>query len=292
MLWTASGMLAARHCRRRGIPYVITLHGALNAWALRQRAFEKRLFLAVAERRNLEGAALLHFTTQAERDDAPPWVHGRPALVMPDVVEAAPFLEIGDPYERAGSFEVLVLSRIHPVKGFDLLVPAMKRVRELEPRACLTVAGPDEGGHRAEVERRVAEAGLRDAVTFMGLLDAEGRSRALARAALLAAPSHQENFGMSVAEGMAAGLPVVVSDRVNLCSEVKRAGAGEVVPLDVEALAAALLGLLHSPERRATMGAAGRRLVAERFSASAVGGALRDAYSAVLAHGRAAAGAR
>lgn len=287
MLWTASGMAAARHCRRRGIPYVITLHGALNPWALRQRALEKRVFLAVAERRNIDSAALLHFTTQAERDGAPPWARARPARVIPDVVDA-PLQGMGAPEERARSRDVLLLSRIHPVKGFDLLVPAMKRVRELEPRARLTVAGPDEGGHRAVVERRVAEAGLRDVVTFTGLLDAEGRRRALARAALLVAPSHQENFGMSVAEAMAAGLPVVVSDQVNLCSEVRRAGAGEVVPLEVEALAAALLRLLRSPDLRATMGAAGRRLAAERFSATAVGGALRETYSAVLARGAAA----
>jgi glycosyltransferase involved in cell wall biosynthesis len=289
MLWTASGMAAAWQCRRLGVPYVITLHGALNRWALRQRALEKRAFLAIAERRNVDSASLLHFTTHAERDDAPAWARARPSLVMPDVVDGAPFLGIGDPDARARSFEVLLLSRIHPVKGFDLLVPAMRRVREIEPRAHLTVAGPDEGGHRAEVERRVAEAGLGDAVTFTGLLDAEGRRRALARAALLAAPSHQENFGMSVAEAMAAGLPVVVSDQVNLCSEVRRAGAGEVVPLDVEALAAALLRVLRSPRLRAEMGAAGRRLVIEQFSASAVGRALRDAYSSVLACGRAAA---
>jgi glycosyltransferase involved in cell wall biosynthesis len=291
MLWTASGMAAARHCRRGGIPYVITPHGALNAWALRQRAIEKRLFLALAERRNLETASLLHFTTHAERENAPAWARERPAIVAPDVVDAAPFLGIGDPSERARSYEVLLLSRIHPVKGFDLLVPAMKRVREIEPRARLIVAGPDEGGHRAEVERRVAEAGLRDAVTFTGLLDSEGRARALARAAVLAAPSHQENFGMSVGEAMAAGLPVVVTDRVNLCSEVERAGAGEVVSLDVEALAAALLRMLRDPGRRAAMGAAGRRLVAEQFSASAVGGVLREAYSAVLARRCAAASA-
>lgn len=283
MLWTAAGIAAARHCRIAGIPYVITLHGALNTWALRQRHLEKRLFLAMAERRNLEAASLLHFTTRAERDDAPAWARERPAVVIPDVVDAEPFLRIGAAEERARSFEILLLSRIHPVKGFDVLVPAMKRVRALEPRARLTIAGPDEGGHRAEVERLVAEAGLREAVTFTGLLDAEARARALSRAALLVAPSHQENFGMSVAEGMAAGLPVVVSDRVNLSSDVMRAGAGEVVGLDAEALAGALLNMLADPERRAEMGAAGRRLVAGQFSAPAVGGALREAYASVLA---------
>ncbi|MFY3742683.1 glycosyltransferase [Anaeromyxobacter sp. Red801] len=287
MLWTAAGIVAARHCQARGIPYVVTLHGALNPWALRQRSLEKRVFLAVAERRSLERAAFLHFTTAAEQEETPAWVRMRPAVVVPDVVEAEQFLSLGDEADRARSFEVLLLSRIHPVKGFDLLVPAMKRVREHEPRARLVIAGPDEGGHRAVVERQVAEAGLQGAVTFTGLLDAQGRARALARAAVLAAPSHQENFGMSVAEGMAAGLPVVVSDRVNLAREVQRASAGEVVPLDAGALAEAILRLLRDPSRRTAMGAAGRRLVADRFSTTAVGRALRAAYASALS-GRAA----
>ncbi|ACL66588.1 glycosyl transferase group 1 [Anaeromyxobacter dehalogenans 2CP-1] len=282
MLWTAAGIVAARHCRARGIPYVVTLHGALNPWALRQRAFEKRVFLAAAERRNLRGAARLHFTTEAERDEAPPWVRTLPAVVVPDVVDAERFVGLGNADERAHSFEVLLLSRIHAVKGFDLLVPAMRRVRALEPRARLVVAGPDEGGHRAVVERQVAAAGLREAVTFTGLLDETGRARALARAALLVAPSHQENFGMSVAEAMSAGLPVIVSDRVNLAGDVQRAGAGEVVPLDEGALADAILRVLRDPARRSDMGAAGRRLVTERFSSRAVGGALRAAYASVL----------
>ncbi|ABC82824.1 glycosyltransferase [Anaeromyxobacter dehalogenans] len=287
MLWTAAGIIAARRCQARGIPYVVTLHGALNPWALRQRSLEKRVFLAVAERRNVERAAFLHFTTDAERDEAPTWARKRPAVVVPDVVEAEQFLSLGDEADRARSFEVLLLSRIHPVKGFDLLIPAMKRVREQEPRARLVIAGPDEGGHRAVVERQIADAGLHGAVTFTGLLDAQGRARALAHAAVLAAPSHQENFGMSVAEGMAAGLPVVVSDRVNLAREVQRAGAGEVVPLEAGALADAILRLLRDPSRRMAMGATGRRLVADRFSTTAVGRALRAAYASVLT-GRAA----
>lgn len=282
MLWGFPGIAAAQVCRAAGVPYAVTPHGALDPWALGQRALEKRVFLALAERRNLEKASLLHFTAPAERAAAPAWVRALPAAVVPNALDASPFLSLRADEVRARSREILVLGRVHPMKGFDVLLPAMKRVAAADPAARLVVAGPDEGGHLERVRRMAAEHGLSAAVEFTGHLDEAGRARALERAGLLAAPSHRENFGMAVAEAMAAGLPVVVSDRVNICDDIAAAGAGLVVPLDATALAEALAGLLRDPGKRARMGAAGRKLVVERYSAAAVGAAMRSAYEEVL----------
>jgi glycosyltransferase involved in cell wall biosynthesis len=283
LLWSFPGMLAAAVCRARGVPHVISPHGALDPWALDQRALEKRLFLAVAERRNLETASFLHFTTEAERAVAPAWVRALPAAVVPLAVDAAPFLALGRDSSRAASREVLLLARVHPMKGFDVLVPAMRMVVDRVPGARLVVAGPDEGGHLALVERAVREHGLEGSVAFTGHLEPAARDAVLARAAVMVAPSHRENFCLSIVEGMAAGLPVVVSEQVNIADDVAAAGAGIVVPRDPARLAEALVRLLEDPALRERTGEAGRRMVADRYSPSSVGRWLREAY------GRAAA---
>jgi glycosyltransferase involved in cell wall biosynthesis len=158
-------------------------------------------------------------------------------------------------------------------------VPALQQVVTEVPDARLVIAGPDEGGYRARVEATISAHGLRGAVRFTGLLTPLECDAAMSSAALLVAPSYQENFGMAVAEAMAAGLPVVVSDKVNLSGEIAGAGAGLVVAIESGKLAEAIVALLRDPERRLRMGTAGRRLVAERYSASAVGERLRKAYA-------------
>jgi glycosyltransferase involved in cell wall biosynthesis len=282
MMWTFPTIVAAWACRARGVPYVVSTHGALDPWALTQRALEKRLFLALAERENLRAAAAIHFTAEGERRTTPAWVQALPGVVVPNPVEAEPFLGLGLPTARAASREVLILGRVHPVKGFDVLLPAWRAVVAEEPAARLVVAGPDEGGYLARVRALAAELGVEGSVRFTGLLDAAGRAAALARAAVLVAPSYQENFGMAVAEAMAAGLPVVISDRVKIADEVASSGGGLVVPPEPRPLGDALLALLRDPGRRAAMGAAGRRLAVESFAPAAVGRGLRAAYEAAL----------
>jgi glycosyltransferase involved in cell wall biosynthesis len=278
LMWNVPEIAAAWACRRAGVPYVLSPHGCLDPWSLSQRALEKRLLFAAAERRNLEGAALVHFTAPAERELAPAWARRLPSVIVPNVVEAGAFAQVADEEARANGREILILGRIHEMKGFDTLVPALRRVLDQEPRARLVVAGPDEGGYLASVERMIAESGVAHAVRFTGYVDAAARAGVLARAAMLVAPSYRENFGMVVAEAMAARLPVIVSDAVNIADNIAKVGAGLVVQKAVEPLADAIVALLRDPERRRRMGEAGRQLVADRYGPTAVAAGLVCAY--------------
>jgi glycosyltransferase involved in cell wall biosynthesis len=288
MLWAFPGILAARAARWAGVPYVVSPHGALDPWSLSQWPRMKRAFLWCAEDQTLRRAAFVHYTADAERDVAPAEYRVLPAEIVANVVDPEPFAAIGRDGRRRASRDVLVLGRIHPMKGFDLLVPALREVRRRVPEARLVVAGPDEGGYRRVVERLAAEAGVSTATIFTGHLEAPARARALEDAAVLVMPSYRENFGLSAAEAMASGLPVIVSDKVNICSDVAAAGAGMVVSLDAAELAAALAELLLHPERRAAMGEAGRALVRDRYAPARVGAELRAAYERALGRDRAA----
>lgn len=283
MLWAFPGIAAARAAERACVPYVVSPHGALDPWSLTQWPRMKKAFLVLAEDRTLRRAAFLHFTARAEREVAPAPYRALDAEIVPNVVDPLTFEPIGMDGRRDASRTVLILGRIHVMKGFDLLIPAMREVCRRVPGARLVVAGPDEGGYRAEVERMARAAGIGQAISFTGHLDPEGRARIFEEAAVLAMPSYRENFGLSAAEAMSAGLPVVVSDKVNICDDVAAAEAGAVVPLDPAALATALVRLLEAPSARARMGEAGRRLVRTRYAPARVGAELRDAYARALA---------
>jgi len=282
MLWAFPGIAAARAAEWAGVPYAVSPHGALDPWSLTQWPRMKSAFLFFAEDRTLRRASFVHFTASAEQQVAPPSYRELPAEIVANVVDPEPFAAIGLAGRRAKSKDVLILGRIHRMKGFDLLVPAMREVRRRVPGARVVVAGPDEGGYRAEVERLARELGVGDAVHFAGHLEAPARARALEDAAVLAMPSYRENFGLSAAEAMAAGLPVVVSDKVNICEEIASAGAGRVVPLDPAVLGAALAELLLDPHGRLRMGEAGRALVRERYAPARVGAELRAAYERAI----------
>jgi glycosyltransferase involved in cell wall biosynthesis len=180
--------------------------------------------------------------------------------------------------------EVLILGRIHPMKGFDVLVPALGALAERGLPVRLAVAGNDEGGYRAEVERLVRQHRVEGRVRFLGEVEGEAKRAALRRAALLVAPSHRENFGNAIAEAMAAGVPVVVSPRVGIAPDIAEHGAGLVVAREAPAFAEAMAALLADPSRRAEMGRRGRALVRARYSAAAVARSMLAAYQDVLRH--------
>jgi glycosyltransferase involved in cell wall biosynthesis len=269
MLWAFPGIAASRIAHLRGVPYVVTPHGSLDPWSLEQRRWLKKAFLLASENATLRRAALVHYTADAERDAVPARMRALPNAVIPNVIEPRDL-----PRSRDGD-DIVILGRIHVMKGFDILVPAMREVIAKRPSARLVIAGPDEGGYKAEVERMIAAAGIGARVVFTGHIDAAARERLLATCAVLVQPSYRENFGMAVAEAMAQGVPVVVSDRVNICDDIARTGAGVVVPRDIQQLAAAIVRGLDAPT---AMGDAGRRLVRDRYAPDVVGPAMRDAY--------------
>ena len=277
-LWMFPIAAAARMARIAGVPYVVTLHGSLDPWALGQKAWKKQAYLRLVERSTLRHAAFIHYTASPERDSVPVDIRNLSSVTVPNCVDAAPFLDIGDPAVRRRSKDVLILGRIHLMKGFDVLIPAFAASLRRDPTLRLVVAGPDDDGYEARVRNLVNTHEILEAVDFVGTVNAEQRRQLFERAALLVCPSYRENFGMSVAEAMAAGLPVIVSDRVNINDDIESAGAGLVVERKVSTLADAIGRLMADADERMRMGMAGRRLVQESYSPRAVGRAMIDAY--------------
>jgi len=144
------------------------------------------------------------------------------------------------------------------------------------------ITGPDNEGWGARVRTWLAEEGVAERTTFTGMLLGPEKLAVLRDAALFVLPSYAENFGLAVIEAMAAALPVVISDQVNIWREVKAAGAGRVIPTDPQALADQLLDLVDHPEAAACMGRKGRALVQERFQWPQIARSLAIAYERII----------
>ena len=282
---------AARACRRHGKPYLLRPHGTLDPFIRRRRRLEKRLLGVVFQDRAIREAAALHWTAAEEGVLAAPATFGARGVVIPNGLDLAAYARLPEPGglrrrlpETEGRRIVLFLSRLNFKKGLDLLIPAFARVAAREPDLHLVVAGPDDGMGDAARDWAAAN-GIADRVSFPGLLSGEAKLEAFRDSACFALPSYSENFGIAVIEAMACGLPVLISDKVNIWREIVAADAGRVATTDIAAVAEGLGTLLADPEAAAAMGARARRFVAAHYDWDEIAVRLEAVYRA-LAEGR------
>ena len=276
-------------CRRAGVPYILRPHGTLDPYIRRRHRRRKALAEVLYQDRALRRAAAIHYTTAEEMRLATPHAHGARGVVVPNGFDLAEFDRMPDGHgfrarypETAGRRIVLFLGRLHEKKGLDLLIPAFARVLAARPDLHLIVAGPDDGV-AAELGRWVAREGIAGRVSAIGMLAGEDKKMALAAAELFVLPSYSENFGLAVLEAMAAGLPVLISDQVNLWREISDASAGIVVACRADAVEAGLARLLDDPDMARRMGRAGAALAREKFAWPLVAAALEALYVSVRA---------
>ncbi|MEX0890908.1 MAG: glycosyltransferase [Gemmatimonadota bacterium] len=266
---------AARAAQRARVPYVVRPLGALQPWGMAQgRRHLKRFLLRFVDGPLLAAAAAVHFTSAEERDQAAAaGVPGRPVVVplgirLPPTSSASgqSWLRVRHP-DWTDRVIVLFLSRIHPKKGLDLLLPAFADVRARHPRAALLLAGDGEPDYLRALAGRAADLGVARHVRFAGHLSGPDKQGAFAAADLFVLPSRAENFGVAAVEALGAGCPVLVSTAVPLAAAVREARAGWAAVPERAQFTAALDRALATPavERRA-MGERGRALAVARWS--------------------------
>jgi len=266
--------------RRSGVPYLVRTIGQLSPWSLSQSGRRKRWMLRLLERRNLQGAAALHFTSSAERDEAAGLGLTPPALVLPLGVRGVPAERPAAPRSPQG-VRFLFLSRLHPKKQLDRLIEALGLLQSRHPGAewCLRIAGRGDPPYEAELRALAARHGIDGRCHWLGQVEGAAKDRELARADWLVLPSAAENFGIAVAEALAAGTPVIVSPQVAVADLVATAGAGLVCPSEPSALAETLATALAGASP--TLRAAARNLAEHHLAWPAIAAELSSAYAAI-----------
>jgi len=276
---------AAYWAHHYGVPYVVRPLGTLNRWGIQnRRPWLKQASLRLIDGRVLAGAAAVHYTSEQERTEAEEVTSVRRAAVIPNPVDfhldrgALPADCLGARFpELVGKKRILFLSRLDPKKGIDLLLDAYAQLRRRSADIALILGGTGEEAFMQKLRKMAGDLGIGDEVVWAGFLEGEQKKAAMAHAHIYALPSYSENFGIAAVEGMAAGLPIVVSDQVAIHHEIAEAGAGLVVPCDAKSLAAALQRLLDNADLRGEMGRRGQ-LLAETFSLARVSGHLLELY--------------
>lgn len=289
-LWGYPGVAALDEVRGR-LPYFVFTHGMLDPYFKHRfplKHLKKWLYWLLVERRVLADADYVLFTSAAEaalakqtfrlhrwRELIVPYGCGQPPETTAEMhdaffarcpeVSARGLKRSACGHEGARRF-LLFLGRLHPKKGCDLLIEAFARTAALDPELDLVMAGPDEVGWTPQLKAMAARLGIASRVHWPGLLQGDEKYGALYNADAFILPSHQENFGIAVAEALACGAPALLSDKVNIAPEIEADGAGLMQPDTLDGTEKLLHAwMTMSPEARDAMRAQALRTAEARY---------------------------
>lgn len=295
-LWNHASIGGWQGLRKAGLPYVVFTHGMMDPWfqqAYPLKHVAKQVFWTLWQGKVLRDASAVLFTSEEERrlardvfrnhtgyrekvvaygtSEPPP-----PSPAQHDAFHAL-VPALGErPY-------LLFLSRIHEKKGCDLLVDAFAKIASANPDTDLVIAGPDQTGLQAGLQARAAQAGIGQRIHWPGMLTGDAKYGAFYGADAFVLPSHQENFGIVVAEAMACGTPVLITDKVNIWREIEATGSGLVetdTPEGIDRLLTRWLAL--SPQQRGEMREKAREGFRQRFHIDAAASDLEQALESTL----------
>lgn len=288
-VWLHTNSSSVQMAASAGRPVVRSPRGMLSPWALRRNRVVKRLVWNLIERRLFDEAALVHVTSELEESDVRQLGIAARSVVIPNGIDlegeyatsrVAVARKAGIP-EANGRRVVLFLSRVHPVKGLDLLCRAWAQLPAHVP-AVLLVAGPGDDNELARLRQWLAEQ-VGPPAQYIGPVAGNRRLALLSSAWLMALPSYSENYGMVVAEALACETPVLTTTGMPW-TEVEREGCGWVIAPEAAALAQALhegLGLV--PDEHEVMRARARAFVARSHSLESTVIRMEEAYKDVIA---------
>ncbi|MDR9395515.1 MAG: glycosyltransferase [Roseovarius sp.] len=260
-LWTYPSLANLRHHRRHGTPYVVTPRGMLDPWARARSRWRKRAVRLWFEDAHLVHATCLRATAEMEAEHFRSIGLTNPIAIVPNGVDVPEHLP---PRPRDDRRRLLFLSRIHPKKGLPHLLRAWARLEAERPDWELVIAGPDEGGHTAKMQRLARSLHL-DRVTFYDAVHSAEKSALYRSADAFVLPTHAENFGLVIAEALAHEVPVITT-RHAPWPGLPDHDCGWWIDLDDRPLHAALAGATALPRAALhEMGARGRTWMQQDF---------------------------
>ena len=277
-LWMFQSLAQLAGQARRAVPYIISPHGMLDAWALRNARWKKRIVSLLYENRHLRNAACLHVLNAPEADAVQAFGFEGPVCIVPsgvDLPEAGAAAGNGDKV-------LLFLGRLHPKKGLAEMLKGWKLARMQTAAAegwVLRIAGWGDEAYCSELRALCHELGLDSTVEFLGPVFGADKEAALRSASAFILPSHSEGLPMAVLEAFAYGIPAILTDACNLPDAFQGEAALRVTP-EPGAIADGLALLFEMPDaERRHMGEAARALVTERYTWDQAGARMRDVYN-------------
>ncbi len=277
-LWNFTSLAAWRALSKTDARYFVYTHGMLDPYfnkAFPIKAVFKQLLWWFSEGRLVNNASAVMFVSEEERVLARKsfWPYRANERVVPyGIIDPS-----GDPEAQIKAFRtafpeiaerrfILFLSRIHPKKGCDLLVNAFASVAAKDPTLDLVIAGPDSVGSVKQLQNMASDLGVADRIHWPGMLKGDLKWGAFRAAEGFVLPSHQENFGIVVAESMACSTPVLTTRKVATWREVEECRAGFVENDDLDGVRRLLERFIDlSAKERREMGQRAREGFIKKF---------------------------
>lgn len=284
---STQGCIAAMRCN---IPYLLRTCGMLDRWCLQRSRLKKKIWMLLYGLRIINRASALHFTSEEEKKAADALHITAPGIVLPIGVAQKENDEgfgksvLGSQLGQfSGKKRILFLSRIHPKKGLDLLIPALGILAQKRDDFVFILAGTGELRHLRRVRRLLNRHNLDRRTIITGFVEGREKSAVFSLSDIFILPSYQENFGLAAAEALSYGLAVVISSQVNIHRDVSSHNAGIVTACNIREIALGVEKLLEDDTLRKKMGENAKRLVSEKFNWGIIVPRLIKIYSQILA---------
>jgi glycosyltransferase involved in cell wall biosynthesis len=278
ILWGYAARPISQYCKKHKIPYFSTLHGQLMDYAMHHagwiKKLKKQLFLVLVGYGYLNGAQALHCTSELEIANLRAYPIHAPTFMVPNCMDVHSFQDLPTRGQLRSKYlipedalVIVMIGRIHSKKNPQIAVSALIAAQKMSMNAHLLIVGPDQQNLQPSLNKQASQAGCADRLHFTGLLQKDGLLQAMSDADLLIMPSasDSENFGMSAAECMAAGLPILVTENIPVGVWAKQAGAGETAPCNEVDFSNAVVVLLSKPAQLKAMGQNGKVAAAMHF---------------------------
>ncbi|MEG4232101.1 hormogonium polysaccharide biosynthesis glycosyltransferase HpsP [Microcoleus sp. Pol11C3] len=304
--------LAATIARYHHLPYIIRPCGMLDPADLQKKKRLKQIYATLLERPNLAGAAAIHFTSKEEAKISERFGFGSTGkMPVPQDLDFTGKMPAPRDLDCTGKMPVprdlviplgvtaglfpkrlresqvpiiLFMSRIEPKKGIDLLIPALESILAsgIEFHFILAGSNPQDADYETQIKIQIQNSSLAKYTTITGFVSGDLKVELLTQADLFVLPSYYENFGIAVAEAMAAGVPVAISDRIHIAENIQQAEAGWVGPLEVGAIANSIKSALLNPQERQRRGLNGKEYAKKHYNWDVIAQQTIDAYQQIL----------
>lgn len=289
-LYVYTTMMASRLCVKMNVPYLLTPHGMLDSYSTSLKSFwKKKLYISLIEKAHILNAAVIHYSSLGEKEEAVINNWKVNTSVVPNGVEIQGTgtneqeVDICNPEYSALSNKkiVLFLGRLNYIKGLDLLLRAWPQVINSVEDAHLVIAGPDSDGYMSQLKKLALFEGVTDSVTFTGMVLGKEKEALFNISDVFVSSSYLESFGMAIVEAMSYGLPVVITDRVNIKSEIEEARAGLVSSCNAKSIATNIIYLLLNENTAKQMGKKGEQLAQEKYEISMASKEMAAVYQSI-----------